>query len=289
MAVDNYNKIKKQEALIEEKRLAIKEEKKKISKLHNKLDMISNVYEYLATPACAISIALVALTTGPIVYVLPTITALIATGIITAKFGLKNRIEEYEEKLAKLKEERKQAYTDREQTFENIFNNLSVQNKDSKDYYHQLVTTHEKCNLMNEYMEPYKQKRKKLSKIKNIVSGLFDYVLAPLGAIALPLFCSFVNVSTVMEVSLLAASSATLLGCSLVDDRLTSKIEDLTDEIEDIKSDRTVAYVKRDIKLNEALDYLKSIDNRYADIKLQSQIVREKNSMIGKNVKKRVN
>lgn len=288
MAVDNYNAIKRQEALIEEKRLAIKEEKKKISNLHNKLDMISNIYEYLAAPACAISLALVALTTGPIVYVLPTITALTAIGIITTKFGLKNRIEKYEERLAKLKEERKQAYTDREQAFENIFNNLNILNKDSKDYYHQLMQAHEKCNLMNEYMRPYKQKRKKLSKIKNVISVLFDYVLAPLGAIALPLFCSFADVGTVAEVSLLAASSATLLGCSLVDDRLTSKIDDLTNEIDDIKSDRTVAYVKRDIKLNEALEYLKSIDSRYNDISLQNQVVRERKShVVSRAVKNR--
>lgn len=288
MKLDNYNKIKKQEALIEEKRLAIKEEKKKISSLHNKLDMISNIYEYLATPACAISIALVALTTGPIVYVLPLITTLIATGIITTKFSLKNKIEKAKDNLSKLKEERKQAYTDREQTFENIFNNLNIQNKDGKDYYHQLMKIHEKCNLMNEYMEPYKQKKKKLNKIKNIISGLFDYALAPLGAIVLPLFCSFADVGTIAEVSLLAASSATLLGCSLIDDRLTSKIDDLTDEIDDIKSDRTVAYVKRDIKLNEALEYLKSIDNRYNDINLHNQIVRErKDNITNKKVKSR--
>ena len=124
MAMDNYNKIKKQEALIEEKRLAIKEEKKKISSLLNKIDMIGNIYEYLATPVCAISIALVALTTGPIVYVLPSIAAVCAISIVTTKFFLKKKVEKIQETLSNLKEERKQAYQDRERTFEDIFSNL---------------------------------------------------------------------------------------------------------------------------------------------------------------------
>ena len=62
----------------------------------------------------------------------------------------------------------------------------------------------------------------------------------------------------------------------MTEDRLTSKIDDLTDVIDDIKSDRTVAYVKRDIKLNEALDYLKSIDEKYKDVRLNNQIIRDR-------------
>jgi len=288
MSVDNYNKIKNEEAIIEKKRLQIKEEKKEISSLHNKLDTTGNIYEYLATPACAISIALVALTTGPIVYVLPIITAICAISVVSAKYILKNKIEKGQNRISKLKEERKQAYQNREEAFEEIFNNLHNENMDKQDYYNQLVEAHNKCNLMNEYMEPYKHKRSKLKKIKNVISGVFDYFLAPLGAVVMPLFCSFVNVGTLGEVLMLAISSGTLLGCSLIDDRLSSKIEDLTDEIDDIKSDRTVAYVKRDIKLNEALEYLKSIDEKYNDLTLNNKIYKDKKQNSQKHlVKKR--
>lgn len=275
MINENYNKIKKQEELIEEKRLKIKEEKKKITSLKSKLDLIGNLYEYLATPACAISIALVALTTGPIVYILPAITAVLALTVMANKFAIKNKIEKGNNLLSDLKEERKKAYKKREEIFENIFSKLQHTNMDVKDYYHQLVEAHKKCELLNEYMEPYKNKRTKLNKTKNIISGVFGYLLAPVAAVIMPLVCSFVDVGLVWEIAIMAMSSGTLLALALTDDHLTSKIDDLTEEIDDIKSDRTVAYVKRDIKLNEALEYLKTIDVNYRDIKLNNQVCRQ--------------
>ena len=256
MSISNYNKIKQQENFIEEKRLAIKEKKKEISKMHNKIDTISNVYEYLVTPICAMSIALVVLLQGPIVYVLPSLAAIGAAGVITYKFILKNKLELLEKVLSKLKDQRQDAYKDREALFENIFDNLNKRHMDYKGFYSKLVEASEKCDLLTEYMVPYKEKRKRLQKIRNVISGIFDYLLAPLGAVAIPLLCSFVDIGTIGELILMGLSSGSLLSCSLIDNSLTKKIDDLNDEISDIKSDRTILSIFFDSDIYKFCDII---------------------------------
>lgn len=253
-----YKEIKESEALIEEKRLTIKEIKKHIVKLKSKIEITGNIYEYFAIPSCAVSLILISLFNGLIIYVLPTFTALGAISAIVYKFLLKKQIEKWNLELDKLKKDRKEAYDNRERVFENIFSDLQNKNLDTNDYYHQIVSISNKCDNLTESMVPYKEKRAKLEKKREIFHKLFDYVLAPLGAVALPLFCSFVNVGAVVEAIAVTISSAALLASATVDEKLTEKIDELTRFINDIKSDRTVNYIKRDLKLSESLDYLQS-------------------------------
>lgn len=261
MGLYNYENVKEQALIIEEKRLIIKELKKRVSKIRNLIDNIGDIYEYLAIPLCAISITLVALFKGVIVYILPLITAIIAINVIAYKFVLNTKLERLNNQINKIKEERKSAYETRENIVENIFDDLHVKDLDTKDYYHQLVEINKKSNLLSSYMIPYKQKRKTIIKYKRITTYFFDYLLAPLTAIVLPLSCSFMDLSVVLQVVLMSISSFLLLSCALLNERLGNKIEELSDEIDDIKSDRTVNYVKRDIMLTEALEYLISIES----------------------------
>lgn len=254
--------IKEKEAIIEEKRLEIKSVKNERTKLRNKIDMVGNLYEYLVTPICAISISLVALLSGPIIYVLPTITALGAISVVSYKFFLRKKMDKLDFNIQKLKKERQDAYDLREVAYENVFNDLRAKGLDVKDYYHQIVNASRKCHKLTKSMTPHKQKKFKLEKIRNIISGLFDYSLAPIAAVVLPLVCAFVDVGTIGEIAVMSTSSAVLLGCATVDDKLTKKIDEIEDTISDIKSDRTVEYVKRDLKLNEALCFLQSTENK---------------------------
>ena len=228
--------------------------------------IVGNIYEYLVTPMCAISITLVALFSGPIIYVLPSIAAVGAIGIVFYKFLLRNKIDNINKKISKLKKERQEVYDEREKSYENIFNNLNIKGKDENDYYHQIIKASNECDELTKSMVPHKEKKKKLERARNIISRAFDYGLAPLGAVILPLICSFVDIGTVGEVTMMGLSSAALLGCASVDDRLTKKIEEIDDTINDIKSDRTVKYVKRDLKLNEALNYLKKKEQKKENI-----------------------
>lgn len=249
--------IKKQEDLIEEKRLAIKEIKNKRIKFKSRIETAGNIYEYFATPACAISITLVALFTGPIIYVLPAIAAAGAISVIMYKFLLNNKIDKLDKKLKKLKDERQSLYDEREAKYESIFNDLYIQRLDDKDYYHQIVNASNKCNEMTESLKPHKVNKKKLEKVRNIIHNVFDYGLAPLGAVLLPLLFAYADLGTISEVLAMGISSTALFGCVMADERLTQKIEELERTIGDIKDDRTVCYVQRDVKLKEALDYLK--------------------------------
>lgn len=253
-----FDEIKNSEELIEEKRLAIKDIKKEKAKLHDLMDITSNIYEYLAAPLCAISITLAALFSGPIIYVLPILMSAIAIGISTSKFIIRRKVDKLNVKMSELKDQRQKAYKNREEIYENIFNNLAIKKLDDKDYYHQIVNASNECDKLTDSMIPYKEKRKKLIKSRNIISRIFDYVLAPVTTIVVPLVCSLTGIGVVSQVALMGLSSATLLGCASVDNHLTRGIDNLSYEINSIKSDRTVKYVKRDIKLEESLNYLKA-------------------------------
>ena len=100
--------------------------------------------------------------------------------------------------------------------------------------------------------------KRKTELTRNRLSKLLTFALAPLSTIVLPLVCSFTNISTPMEVTMMLISTASLITCAGVDERLTHKIEDYQDTIDELKSDRTVKYIRRDIKLNEAIEYLKN-------------------------------
>ena len=132
-------------------------------------------------------------------------------------------------------------------------------------------------------MIPLKQKKKKMEKVRNFISRLFDYGLAPLGAVVLPLICAFSNVGTIGEVAMMTSSSAVLLGCATIDDKLTKEIDEIDDTISDIKSDRTVKYVKRDLKLNEALEFLKKSESQVQTQNLANKrIINNKKEKVGK-------
>lgn len=266
----NYEEIKRKEELIEANRLAIKELKKEKFKLHSKMDMSGNIYEYLASPLCAISITLSALFTGPVVYILPITMTGVAINMIAYKYSIRKKIDKLNNKMQSLKKERQNAYQERERAYENIFNSLHAQKLDDKDYYHQIIAASEACEELTESMQPYKEKKSKLEKIKNRISRIFDYVLAPLATVVLPVFAAVFNMSLVWQIVMMTISSAALLGCVLVDDNLTQKVDDLAKTINEIKSDRTVKYVQRDLKLKESLEYLKIKDSEFK--KNQSRI-----------------
>lgn len=274
--------IKEKEAIIEEKRLEIKKVKKERTKLRNKIDMVGNLYEYLVTPICAISISLVALLSGPIIYVLPTITAVGAISVVSYKFFLRKKMDKLDSNIQMLKKERQDAYNSREAAYENVFNDLRAKGMDVNDYYHQIVNASSACDKLTKSMEPHKQKKSKLEKIRNVISGLFDYSLAPIAAVVLPLVCAFVDVGTVGEIAIMSTSSAVLLGCATADDKLTKKIDEIEDTISDIKSDRTVKYVKRDLKLNEALRFLQSTENKMMNRTIAKDKKAEKKHKVSK-------
>lgn len=260
MDLDNFQLIKQKETLIETNRLSIKKLKNFKRKMLDKMEFISNIYEYLVTPACAISIALVALFHGPIIYLLPSITAICAICVISYKFFIRNKFDNLDKQISILKEERQSAYDNREKLYENIFNDLNQKNEDIKDYYHQLLQVSDDCNVITKLMVPYKREKEKCVRIKNVISKVFDYILAPLAAVAIPLLFSFINAKTIVEVLVMAVMSFVLLIFALTDEKLTKRIEELEDEISELKSDRTVRYVKRDLKLKEALEFLKEYD-----------------------------
>lgn len=274
--------IKEKEAIIEEKRLEIKKVKKERTKLRNKIDIVGNLYEYLVTPICAISISLVALLSGPIIYVLPTITAVGAISVVSYKFFLRKKMDKLDSNIQMLKKERQDAYNSREVAYENVFNDLRAKGMDVNDYYHQIVNASSACDKLTKSMEPHKQKKSKLEKIRNVISGLFDYSLAPIAAVVLPLVCAFVDVGTVGEIAIMSTSSAVLLGCATADDKLTKKIDEIEDTISDIKSDRTVKYVKRDLKLNEALRFLQSTENKMMNRTIAKDKKAEKKHKVSK-------
>lgn len=258
MIKKNYELIKKSQDLIEEKRLEIKRIKAYKSKLNHTIDSINNIYEYLLAPLCAISITLATLFTGAITYILPIITAIAAITINTYKYNVKQKIEVLDSKLEECKLLRKQAYDKRENTFEDIFANLHNLNQDEKQYYEQILKIRKECDEINSIIEPYKVLKRKTELTRNGLSKLLTFALAPLSTIVLPLVCSFTNISTPMEVTMMLISTASLITCAGVDERLTHKIEDYQDTIDELKSDRTVKYIRRDIKLNEAIEYLKN-------------------------------
>lgn len=259
----NYEEIKRKEDLIEANRLAIKELKKEKSKLHGKMDMSGNIYEYLASPLCAISITLSALFTGPVVYILPIAMTGVAINMVVYKYSIRKKIDKLNNKMQGLKKERQKAYQEREKAYENIFNSLYAQKLDDKDYYHQIIAASEACEELTKSMQPYKEKKSKWEKIKNRISRIFSYVLAPLATVVLPVLATIFNMSLVGQIIMMAISSATLLSCVLVDDNLTQKIDELVKTINEIKSDRTVKYVQRDLKLKESLEYLKIKDSEF--------------------------
>ena len=258
MIKKNYELIKKSQDLIEEKRLEIKRIKAYKSKLNHTIDSINNIYEYLLAPLCAISITLATLFTGAITYILPIITAIAAITINTYKYNVKQKIEVLDSKLEECKLLRKQAYDKRENTFEEIFANLHNLNQDEKQYYEQILKIRKECDEINSIIDPYKVLKRKTELTRNRLSKLLTFALAPLSTIVLPLVCSFTNISTPMEVTMMLISTASLITCAGVDERLTHKIEDYQDTIDELKSDRTVKYIRRDIKLNEAIEYLKN-------------------------------
>ena len=254
----NIARIKVCEDKIEEKRLNIKKIKEEKIKLMCKLDVVSNIYEYFAIPSCTISITLIALFSGFVIYVLPLITALGAINVIINKIILGNKIEKLDDELDRLKASRQQDYLNREKIYASIFNDLYLKQLDSNDYYHQIVEASERCDLLTEATIPYKKERKHLLKVRNIIHKLFDYLLAPMSAIFLPLICAFTNMGVLSKVILMSILSLILFCSVMVDEYLTRKINSLSRIIDSIKSDRTVNYVKRDLKLAESLKYLES-------------------------------
>ena len=102
MGQRDCERIKQIEKLIEKKRIEIKKIKYKRNKINDKIDVVGNIYEYFVTPACAISISLVALFSGPIIYVLPSLTAVGAISIVSYKFLLRNKLDKLNKDIEKL-------------------------------------------------------------------------------------------------------------------------------------------------------------------------------------------
>lgn len=274
-----YSRIKNNDKLIEEKRLAIKKEKKDKSKYHDRFETISNIYEYLATPLCAISISLVALLSGPIVYVLPILATCGALGITSYKFYLRRKMDLINDNIRRIKLERQDCYNQREKDYEKIFSNLENKGMDVEHYYKQLVKLRRECDDLSAKMAPHKNKKEKLEKFRGIISRVFDYGLVPVGAVILPVICAFADVGTIGEIVTMGVSSAALLACATLDNGLTKKIENLEDEIEDIKSDRTFRYAERDLKLASALEFLKKNDIIHEKYNMQKEKnITEKNT-----------
>lgn len=251
-----YEQIRYKEKQIEEKRINIKKIKNAKGNIHNVMDTISNIYEYFAAPLCAISISLTAFFTGPIVYALPIATAACAISIVSYKFSLRRKLDLLNKRMAILKDERQELYEQREQLYEDMFNKLQHQNLDKKDYYHQILEAEKSCQDLTVSMLPYKSRKKKYITTRKVISRTFDYGLAPTATVILPLVCALISMSPLGQVISMSTSSALLLGCASVDDYLAKKIEEQDSFIQDIKSDRTVKYVQRDMKLKESLEYL---------------------------------
>lgn len=262
-----YKKIKEQENIIETNRLEIRKLKKEKYKLFDLKEVVGNIYEYMAAPLCAISITMSALLSGSVVYILPSVMSAVAVGFISCKYVIDRKINGVNDKISDLKEKRQLAYDNREMIVEEVFIDLKSKQLDDKDYYNQLVNASNKCHALTDSMVPLKNKKSKLSKIKDVLSLAFDYILAPFSTIALPLICSLTSMDIIPQIALMGVSSAILLGCASVDEHFHKEIEGLNDEIDEIKSDRTVNYVKRDLKLDEALKYLKIKNDSLESVK----------------------
>lgn len=252
-----FELVKEQSALIEEKRLEIKNIKTYKSKLKNKLDAITTVYEYLLAPLCAISMTFATLFAGPITFVLPIAMAILAIGVNVYKYNVRKRMDVLNDRIDIAKNIRGVAYNQREQAFKKLFAGLQRNHCDEKHYYEQMENIENECNEINKRMQPYKEERDKIEKSKKGLSRVFSYVLAPLSTIVLPLVCSMANVPPVGEIGVMLASTASLLTCSSIDTKWDHKLNDLEESIDELKSDRTVKYVERDLKLNEAIEFLK--------------------------------
>lgn len=290
MSLFNYNEIKRKEEIIESNRLEIKKYKKEKIKLNNFMIFITNIYEYLVSPLCAISITLVAFFNGPIVYLLPALMGVVAIGMITYKYHTSKEIDKLEDKIIDLKKQRQEAYNKREELYEKIFNDLNLKHLDKNNYYHQIVNASRACEVMTESMVPFKDKKKKLEKIQNYFSKIFDYgLVAPGSTVILPIICSIANMGSWLELATMAISSIAIFGCVSVDERLSKKIDELNNSINEIKSDRTVRYVTRDLKLKEALDYLKKNEKfMVSERRIMPIEIKKTSNKIDNNKKKRL-
>ena len=172
--------------------------------------------------------------------------------------NIKRKVEVLDDKLSEHKLLRKQAYDIREKSFEDIFNNLHTIHKDDKKYYEQILKIREECDSINSIIEPYKVLRDRAESKRGKLSKILTFVLAPLSTIVLPLVCSLSDMSIAGEVATMMLSTISLITCAGMDEKLAHKIEGYEDTINELKSDRTVKYIKRDMKLNEALEYLKT-------------------------------
>lgn len=255
-----FELVKEQGELIEEKRLEIKNIKNYKSKLKNKLDAMTTIYEYLLAPLCAISMTLVTLFTGPITYVLPISMAVFAIGINIYKYNIRSKMDVLNDRIDMAKNVRAVAYNQREQAFKRLFAGLRSRKSDDKNYYEQISNIEKECNAINARLAPYKEERSRIERNKKGLSRVFSYVLAPLSTIVLPLVCSVANIPPIGEIGVMLASTASLLTCSSIDTKMDHKLNDIEETIDELKSDRTVKYVERDLKLNEAIEFLKDKD-----------------------------
>ena len=255
-----FELVKEQGELIEEKRLEIKNIKNYKSKLKNKLDAMTTIYEYLLAPLCAISMTLATLFTGPITFVLPISMAVFAIGINIYKYNIRSKMDVLNDRIDLAKNVRAVAYNQREQAFKRLFAGLQRRKSDDKNYYEQISNIEKECNAINARLAPYKEERNRIEKNKKGLSRVFSYVLAPLSTIVLPLVCSVANIPPIGEMGVMLASTASLLTCSSIDTKMDHKLNDIEETIDELKSDRTVKYVERDLKLNEAIEFLKDKD-----------------------------
>lgn len=261
MNKQNINKIKNCENEIEKKRLAIRKIKKDKIRLINEVDTLGDVYEYFAVPSCTISIMLVSLFSGFGVFILPIIATLATIIVVVAKLITNNKIESLEKKIDELKLSRQEDYKNREKIYASIFDVLQKKNLDKFDYYHQIVEVSNCCDLLTESTFPYKKKMKEMIETRSFLRKIFDYLLAPLGSIFLPLVCALFSIGIAVNVVLVFILSSILFSLVMIDEKLTKKIQQISIIIDEIKKDRTINYIKRDLMLRDCLEFLENTIN----------------------------
>lgn len=259
----DYEQIKEYNELIESKRQEIREYNDKKDLLHDRMDTLGNIYEYFALSSCAVSVLIMNFFTGPGVYIFPLLASVVACGVIGGKFATRKQLDGLNKKIKEAKTIRRKAYDDKEIVFEKIFESYKNKGLDDKGYYKEILRIEEMCKKKTNTMNKLKVERDKLAKNRNFISRMFSYILAPLGAIGVPLLCAFADVGPVGEVTLTLFSNAILFACATVDNHLTKKVENIIAQIENIKDDRTIAYIKRDMRINDALKYWNLESNAY--------------------------
>ena len=278
----DYERIKEYNDLIEKNRLEIKKYNEKKDMLHDRMDTLGNIYEYFVLSSCSISVLIMNFLSGPSIYVLPTLSAFVAAGVISGKFIARKRLDKLNKKIKDAKTIRRNAYDDKEKVFEKIFESYNNKGLDDKGYYKEIVRIEEMCQKKTAAMNRKRIQRDKVAKIRNMISRVFSYVLAPVSVIGIPLLCALGDIGPAGEVALTIGSNIVLFTCATIDDHLTKKVDNIVEEIDKIKEDRTIAYIKRDVRINDALRYWKLNSEKYNSSERKAQANNYRTHSMGK-------